>query len=147
MVLEIVSLKVFSFSDYNHSNILIIVIIKVVTVFIVAVVCVISITDYFLTTIITISHQIQALCDCVAKTKTMSACQVVKTEEGQEIVLSFGRGPHTGHALGVDAKENRTHTLKYLDEDDAVPDFTVSAKVQTQTHIYIYIYICIYINK
>eukprot|EP00047_Mylnosiga_fluctuans_P015697 m.48600 g.48600 ORF g.48600 m.48600 type:complete len:266 (+) comp6041_c0_seq1:669-1466(+) len=62
----------------------------------------------------------ESICSAIAKTKTMTASQVVRTEEGQEVVLSFGRGPAE--------KENAPRTLKYLDDDEAIPEPVISAK-------------------
>lgn len=68
---------------------------------------------------------VEEICSAIATTKSMTASQIVKTEEGKEVVLSFGKTPSTTLA----DKENMgaKKPLKYLD-DETVPDAVISAK-------------------
>ncbi|XP_062506486.1 armadillo repeat-containing protein 1-like [Corticium candelabrum] len=62
--------------------------------------------------------KVASLCDAVAKSKIMSAEQVVKKQTGEEITLSFGAQPPV-HTDGTKDKPP-----DYLPEDDEVPEET-----------------------
>lgn len=72
---------------------------------------------------------VEAMCAAINATKIMSAAQVVRTEDGKEVVLSFGRGPAAADKENEHAVRKQ---LKYLDDDDDVAADTTKAVIRAE---------------
>lgn len=71
---------------------------------------------------------VEALCAAVAHTKTMTASQVVKNENGQEVYLTFGRSPRS--------TATPSRVPDYLDDDDEyIPDAVAEGKAVAQAGV------------
>ena len=58
-------------------------------------------------------------CKLIAKTKIMTAKQIVKNEDGKEVVLSFGEEPG----------QSKLRVPRYLDDDDETSKQEIPDKV------------------
>ncbi|XP_065061919.1 armadillo repeat-containing protein 1-like [Rhopilema esculentum] len=58
--------------------------------------------------------QAEILCDKIAETKIMSAQQIIKNDSGEEVVLSFGKGP----VVSKEKEQDQRELPDYLPEDE-----------------------------